>query len=129
MFSVGTVLLNPDGTPQTDNTGATIATYRQHRRQGRGPGPDRLDLRPAERRGPDRQHQSRLDPADGDVRLAIRHRSQEASWARPCQPTLRSRASVDAVVDTVFNHPNTGPYICKRLIQQLTLANPTPGLC
>jgi len=27
----------------------------------------------------------------------------------------------------VFNHPNTGPFICKRLIQQLTIANPTPA--
>jgi uncharacterized protein (DUF1800 family) len=35
--------------------------------------------------------------------------------------------SVDAVVDAVFNHPNTGPYVCKRLIQQLTVANPTPA--
>jgi uncharacterized protein (DUF1800 family) len=37
------------------------------------------------------------------------------------------QANVDAVVDAVFNHPNTGPFICKRLIQQLTIANPTPA--
>ncbi len=27
----------------------------------------------------------------------------------------------------MFNHPNTGPFISKRLIQQLTIANPTPA--
>ena len=31
------------------------------------------------------------------------------------------------VLDTLFNHPNTGPFICKQLIQKLVTSNPSPG--
>src|SRR5207248_8972647 len=31
------------------------------------------------------------------------------------------------MLDTLFNHPNTGPFICKQLIQRLVTSNPSPG--
>lgn len=34
--------------------------------------------------------------------------------------------NVEAVIDTVFDHPNVGPYVSKQLIQHLVTANPTP---
>ena len=30
-------------------------------------------------------------------------------------------------LDTLFNHPNTGPFICRQLIQRLVTSNPSPG--
>ncbi|MDQ6810042.1 MAG: DUF1800 family protein [Verrucomicrobiota bacterium] len=30
-------------------------------------------------------------------------------------------------LDTIFNHPNVGPYICQQLIQRLVTSNPSPG--
>ncbi len=30
-------------------------------------------------------------------------------------------------LDVIFNHPNTGPFICRQLIQRLVTANPSPG--
>ncbi len=30
-------------------------------------------------------------------------------------------------IDHLFNHPNTGPFICKQLIQRLVKSNPTPA--
>ena len=30
-------------------------------------------------------------------------------------------------LDTIFNHPNVGPFICRQLIQRLVTSNPTPG--
>ena len=30
-------------------------------------------------------------------------------------------------LDTVFNHPNVGPFICRQLIQRLVTGNPSPG--
>ncbi|MGC4073733.1 MAG: DUF1800 family protein [Nibricoccus sp.] len=29
---------------------------------------------------------------------------------------------------TFFNHPNTGPFICRQLIQRLVTSNPQPRL-
>ncbi|HSH38600.1 MAG TPA: DUF1800 family protein, partial [Chthoniobacterales bacterium] len=30
-------------------------------------------------------------------------------------------------LDTIFNHPNVGPFICRQLIQRLVTSNPSPG--
>jgi uncharacterized protein (DUF1800 family) len=32
-----------------------------------------------------------------------------------------------AMLDTIFNHPNVGPFICRQLIQRLVTSNPSPG--
>lgn len=34
---------------------------------------------------------------------------------------------ISDAMDNLFNHPNTGPFICKQLIQRLIKSNPTPG--
>jgi len=34
---------------------------------------------------------------------------------------------IKILLDTLFNHPNTGPFICKQLIQKLVTSNPSPG--
>lgn len=126
LFSVGTVLLNPDGTPQTDNTGATIATY------------SNADVKEVARALSGWTY-ARLNNGaifDNNARdwtqplivIASRYDTGAKTFLGKTVPANASQqASVDAVVDAVFNHPNTGPYICKRLIQQLTLANPTPA--
>lgn len=34
---------------------------------------------------------------------------------------------LDAALDTIFNHPNVGPFVCQQLIQRLVMSNPSPG--
>lgn len=36
-------------------------------------------------------------------------------------------ADLKAELDTLANHPNTGPFICRELIQRLVTSNPSPG--
>ncbi len=36
-------------------------------------------------------------------------------------------ADLKAELDTLFNHQNTGPFICRELIQRLITSNPSPG--
>ncbi len=36
-------------------------------------------------------------------------------------------ADLRQMLDTLFNHPNTGPFICRQLIQRLVTSNPSPG--
>ena len=33
---------------------------------------------------------------------------------------------LDNVIDNIFNHPNVGPFIARRLIQRLVTSNPSP---
>jgi|GEM_PF-142620 len=40
---------------------------------------------------------------------------------------LDGEAELDLVVDSLFLHPNTGPFISRLLIQRLVTSNPSPG--
>ena len=43
-------------------------------------------------------------------------------------PAGQSQAEdLKAALDLLFNHPNTGPFIARRLIQRLVTSNPSPG--
>jgi uncharacterized protein (DUF1800 family) len=126
LFAIGTVMLNPDGTPQTDNTGAAIATYSNN------------DVKEVARALSGWTY-ARLNNAaitDNNARdwskpmIMVPARFDTAAktfLGKTVPATATQQANVDAVVDTMFYHPNIGPYICKRLIQQLTVANPTPA--
>jgi uncharacterized protein (DUF1800 family) len=35
--------------------------------------------------------------------------------------------SLSTAIDNLFNHPNTGPYVCTQLIHQLVTSNPAPA--
>ncbi|MGB6222112.1 DUF1800 family protein, partial [Haloferula sp.] len=39
---------------------------------------------------------------------------------------IGAEASLDIALDALFNHPNTGPFICRQLIQRLVKSNPSP---
>lgn len=45
----------------------------------------------------------------------------------PASTTADTAADVKFALDTIFNHPNIGPFIAYRLIQQLVTSNPTPA--
>jgi uncharacterized protein (DUF1800 family) len=45
----------------------------------------------------------------------------------PSYTTATANADLDAAIDNIFNHPNVGPFICRRLIQHLVTANPSPA--
>ncbi|MFK7956284.1 MAG: DUF1800 family protein [Lysobacterales bacterium] len=38
-----------------------------------------------------------------------------------------ARSNMDAAIDNIFNHPNVGPFLSRRLIQRFTTSNPTPA--
>lgn len=42
-------------------------------------------------------------------------------------PNQTSAADLNAALDNIFNHPNTGPFIGKQLIQHLVTSNPSPA--
>lgn len=44
----------------------------------------------------------------------------------PAQSPANPEASLKVALDTLFNHPNTGPFISKQLIQRLVTSNPSP---
>jgi uncharacterized protein (DUF1800 family) len=43
------------------------------------------------------------------------------------QPNQTAASDLKVELDALFNHPNTGPFICSQLIQRLVTSNPSPG--
>jgi uncharacterized protein (DUF1800 family) len=41
--------------------------------------------------------------------------------------TANAEADLRIALDTIFNHPNVGPFFCKQLIQRMVTSNPSPA--
>jgi uncharacterized protein (DUF1800 family) len=126
LFSVGTVLLNQDGTTQTGADGAVIATYsgaevKDVARALTGWTYARLD-------GAAITDGTKRDMSKPMIQVASRFDTGSKTFLGTTVPaSATQQQNVDAVVDAVFNHANTAPFVSKRLIQQLVLANPSPA--
>lgn len=128
LFSIGTVELNPDGTPLTDAKGMPIPTYGQAEvkefaraltgwtyapydaAQPRGSSDDRYFARPM-------------------VAKETRHDTGSKALLKGLvAPAGQStQADVDMVVANVFLHPNAGPFFAQHMIRQLVTSNPSPA--
>lgn len=134
LFSIGLYRLNNDGTQVLSN-GKPIETY----------GPD--DIVGLSRvftgfswAGPDQQDRrffgADTNPTADPNRDVLPmqpypkfHSTSEKSFLGtviPAQSTPDPVASLQVALDTLFNHPNVGPFIGRQLIQRLVTSNPSP---
>ena len=59
---------------------------------------------------------------------ASRHSMLEARFLGATVPArAEGKAALKIALDTLFNHPNVGPFIGKQLIQRLVTSNPSPA--
>jgi len=138
LFTVGLVNLQPDGTLQLDNTGQPIPTYNQTEITSTArvftgwsfastdnnffaspvPGTGYADQLPDS------------SPWLNPMQAFNNHHDTTAKTILggvtiPAGGTAQSDLQIE--LDTLFNHPNTGPFIAKQLIQHLVTSNPSPG--
>lgn len=133
LFSIGLWELNQDGTRRRDSSGAYIPTYNNQDVMGlakvftgwswNGPdksygrwmgwgvaGPHLLNWRQQLQNYPDF------------------HSTSEKRFLGTTIPAGSSgETSLRIAIDTLFNHPNTAPFISKQLIQRLVTSNPSPA--
>lgn len=123
LFTIGLWQLNRDGTLQTDAQGEPIPTY------------DNSDIVEMARvftglvyapREPGAEFPNRFDDL---VARPFRHdteakRMPDGVILPAGQDTYQD---IDAALDWLCDHPNTAPFVSFRLIQRLTLSNPSPG--
>lgn len=124
LFSIGTVLLNVDGTPQLDSTGRPIPTYDQPTiaelaRALTGwtfPGPVlRSGHNPENYSGP-------MVPVETNHDLG----AKTILNGQVLPPGQSAPVDLEAVVQAIAQHPNVAPFISFRLIQHLVESNPSP---
>jgi uncharacterized protein (DUF1800 family) len=118
LFTIGLVELNADGTLKLEN-GQPKETY----------GED--DVRGLARvfTGWDFVARSNPDwPRMPMQHIAARHSPEAKTFLGVTIPAnTDGPASLKIALDTLFNHPNTAPFIGKQLIQRLVTSNPSPA--
>jgi uncharacterized protein (DUF1800 family) len=121
LFSIGTAMLNPDGTPQRDSSGEPIPSYDQTVINNFARVFTGLRFAPAPRTGVPNY----IDPMvvnepqhDTDMKVLL----NGAVLARNRNTTQ----DLNDAIDNIVNHPNVGPFIAKQLIQHLVTSNPDP---
>jgi uncharacterized protein (DUF1800 family) len=131
LFTVGLVMLNPDGTPKLDSTGTPLPTYglpevenmaRVFTGWGSAPiPPDTISTPGAwlydyDVMDPMACYQDYHDTGSKTIISGV---------VIPAGGTCDSDMKI--ALDTLFNHPNAGPFIGQQLIQRLVTSNPSPA--
>ncbi|MDM0051145.1 DUF1800 family protein [Variovorax sp. J22R115] len=138
LMSIGLYQLNADGTLKPGADGAPLDTYTLDDVTNLArvfTGYD-LDIRTDEKGGtaggftrPDGSiAESNLWTTRPMALTASRHSTLEAKFLGATVPAgTEGKAALKIALDTLFNHPNVGPFIGKQLIQRLVTSNPSPA--
>lgn len=132
LMTIGVTKLNNDGTPQVDQTGARIATYSAE---------DITDLAKVftgySWYSPNPTNSTFLGgnrDATADLRSMIPYPNFHSISAKtflgktiPASNVSDPAGDLKIALDTLFNHPNVGPFISRQLIQRLVTSNPSPA--
>ncbi len=119
LFTIGLSRLNQDGSLKLDAKGQPIDTY------------DTDDVRGLARvfTGWNYRRQENPNWATDPMTFTAQFRSPEekAFLGVSIPANTAGPASLKMALDTLFNHPNVGPFIGKQLIQRLVTSNPSPA--
>ena len=124
LFTIGLYELNPDGSQKKTPGGATIETYDQATVTGLAKvftGWDFSTVGPALTDAPDRlRAQMEFVPS--------RFSPSEKRFLGVTIPgSTDGVIALKTALDTIFNHPNVGPFFGRQLIQRLVTSNPSPA--
>ena len=136
LFTIGLVKLERDGTP-TLSGGKTIDNYTQADIAGLAKvftgfswacpdAPDSACFFSGTANGntdPDR----RIKPMVAYAQYHSKEEKRFLGTTIPAQTTADPKASLKIALDTLFKHPNVGPFIGEQLIQRLVTSNPSPA--
>jgi uncharacterized protein (DUF1800 family) len=136
LFSVGLKMLNPDGTEQLDGSGNKIDTYGLADVSSLAHVFTGYDLDMSQNRDTVIQQTgggTRTIPnvifASLPMKLTQSNHSTAAATFLGVTIPANTPApdALKIALDTLFNHPNNAPFICKQLIQRLVTSNPSPA--
>jgi Protein of unknown function (DUF1800) len=127
LFSVGTYLLNPDGTRELDASGKPRFTYELAEIKGFSRVFTGWTYQPlagvASRNNNPRNYLGNMLPVDANHEFGTKVLLNGVT--APANMTMQQ--DLEFAHQNIFNHPNVGPFIGKQLIQKLATSEPTPG--
>ncbi len=132
LFSIGLYQLNNDGTYKLNANGAPVETYTNADITGLAKvftglsfaGPDTSDNRFIDKplgRDPDRE----IKPMQAYSQFHSTSEKKFLGITIPATAVPDTNGDIKIALDTLFNHPNVGPFIGEQLIQRLVTSNPS----
>ncbi len=133
LMTIGLYQLNPDGTRRLDANGQAIPTYGSDDISGLAKVFTGYSWYAANPTNTVTFFGRGLAP-EAQVRSMIAYPIYHSTSAKtflgttiPANPTPNPAGDLRVALDTLFNHPNTGPFISRQLIQRLVTSNPSPA--
>lgn len=133
LFSIGLSELHPDGTPVLDGGGAPVPTYDQDDIKefakiftGWTYADAASPLADATQKNPS-FYASPMVPYPTTATRGHETGAKALLRGLTVPPSQTIRQDMASAVSNVFQHPNTGPFVSKQLIQRLVTGNPTTG--
>jgi len=127
LFTLGEVLLNPDGSPKLDSKGNTIPAYTQETVENLARALTGWTYPPA----PGAVSHTHNPPYwNGEmVAFESNHDKNPKVLLNGVRlpAGLSARQDLQAALQNIFNHSNVGPFVSKQLIQHLVTSNPSAG--
>ncbi|MEM0986810.1 MAG: DUF1800 family protein [Pseudomonadota bacterium] len=124
LFTIGLVRLNPDGSPILDEVGRPVPTYDNDDVMGLARVFTGLRLAGADSRGRNGDPDATFRPmvmAEGD------HSTLEKQFLETTiPPNTPGNESIAIALDTLFGHPNVGPFLARQMIQRFSASHPSP---
>jgi uncharacterized protein (DUF1800 family) len=139
LFTIGLYQLNPDGTEKTGADGKKIETYTQTDISNiarvftgydfdNAVGKGTVDIVNSDGTPAGYKEDSRDSVRRPMVLNAARHSTLAATFLGTTIPANTPGATaLKTTLDTLFNHPNVGPFFGKQMIQRLVTSNPSPA--
>ncbi len=133
LFSLGLYLLNLDGTEKLDANGNKQETYTQSDITNIAHVFTGWDFDQTQNVNTLEPVSKRNIPNTAFTRLPMRltasnHSTMEANFLGAKVPANTDGvAALKIALDTLFNHPNVGPFFSKQMIQRLVTSNPSPA--
>jgi len=127
LFSIGLVELNPDGTQQSDASGAPIPTFDGTTIEGFASVFTGWTYPPLP--GASSQWTNPINFAGTMVAFPDHHQAGTKALLNGYTVPANQTPALDLTnaLDNIFNHPNVGPFIGRQLIQHLVTSNPSPA--
>lgn len=126
LFSVGLVMLNPDGSTIRDARGAPVETYTQEdvkaaTRALSGWGYDWVQGLPNSNFG------NFGRPMIPKTNQGAHDTAAKVLMGRTIPAGQSIRADLESLLDILVDHPNTAPFVARRLIQNMVSSDPSPA--
>ncbi len=126
LFTIGTVKLNPDGTAVRDAQGKPVPTYSQTTIENLARVFTGWTFPPTPGRAP-----AATNPTYYEGRMVAWEANHDTTAKTLLDgfripAGLTARQDLDAALQHLFEHPNVGPFVARRLIGSLVTSNPSP---